>query len=260
MASERAPATAEVNRRAVLAELGQLRVAIPAVVTKWDASKQLADCKPLVKDFATDEEDQRVAESVPVVSSCPVVFPGGKLFRLTFPISDGNLVIGGSTVPATTGLLVFSERSIDRWLSGQGDEVDPEFDHRHHLADAIFFPGLNTSANPLGDVPTDHCTLGVDGGLQIHFRKDVIAIGDEAGNDWISLAQKVTDTLNRLQTVLNALFAASVTPVNEPGNGAPSALQIAMQAAFSAANITDGLLPHTSTWPDNTAASQAKAK
>lgn len=244
--------------RAIRAALSErVRSMIPARVAKLhldgDGNLISVDCKPLVGDFHRDETGALVTRSVPIINNVPVQFMTGGGFTFTVPI-----VAGAS---GTLGALFFSDRSMDRWLSGQGQEVtDPEIYTRSALTDAVFFPGLLPFGAPMDPAaPVDHATAGSIAGKRIHFRDGVICAGDEAGSDFGSLAGKVADTLDRLQTVLNVFFKATATPVNEPGNGAPSALQIALMAAFSAAHITDTLgVDHT--WPDSTAAEQFKAK
>lgn len=176
---------------------------IPAVVTAWDPSIQRADCRPLVKQAYVDESGERQVESLPIVPGVAVQFPGGGGYRLTVPISDGNTVIDGAIAPATTGMLIFAERSIDKWLSGSGQEVDPEIDHSHQLSDAVFVPGLNPFQAALASCPGDHMTVGADGGVQSHYRKNIIAHGDESGNDFVALAQKVLDQLDAIQTAFS---------------------------------------------------------
>ncbi len=261
MPSERAPELAEVIRRAIEARLLDVHVSLPVKVVKYDAAKQRVDVKPLVRRAAFGEDGARTAESMPVIPGVPVLFPGAGGFQLTFPICDGSTKVDGTpdTPEATTGLVIFAEASLDKWLSGKGEEVDPEIDHTHALPDAVFLPELRTFINPRPNVPTDHAALGSAAGVQLHFRGTLIAAGEEAGNDFVALAKKVGDTLKRLQVVLNALFSATAAPINEPGNGAPSALQIALKSALSAAHITDVVaLDHT--WPDDVAAGSLKAK
>lgn len=148
--------------RAIEAFAARLPKAMPARVTKYEADKQRVTCKILVQQPYVDEEDARQVESLPAVPGVPVRFDGGGGFRSTYPISDGNLILGTTRVPATTGLLVFCDRSLDKWLTGSGAEVDPEFDHQHALADAVFFPGLNPFGAPLAHVPTDKMSIGRD--------------------------------------------------------------------------------------------------
>lgn len=203
--SERAPSKAEVIRRAVRAGMASLRVMLPCVVTKWDASIQRADVKILIKQAYLDEEDNRKVEPWPVVSGVPVRFPGGGDVRITFPISDGNLTDDdGNRQPATTGYLIFADISLDKWLTGKGGEVDPEIDHQHALADGVFEPGLRSFGSPWSSVPTGHGTIGYDSGVQVHFHKDkAVVASNEAAAQFVALANKVLDELNKIKTAHN---------------------------------------------------------
>lgn len=245
MASERSPELAEVVRRALDAGLLDLRVALPGRIVSFDSATQRADVKPTVKRAFLDEEDERKLDQLPVIPGVPVVFPGAGGYRFTFPVKagdqDGDLC-----------LLVFADASLDRWLAGSGAEVDPEIDHSHALPDAVALLGLHTFGAPLSSFPTDHATAGKDDGVQIHFRGSTISIGDETNNDFLARAQKVVDELNKLKTHFD-VWQAIITgaAINEPGNGAPSALQAALKIAILAS-------PYPA--PASVAASQAKGQ
>lgn len=252
--SERRPDISEVIRRSIDGRLSSVHTAIPAVICSWNADKQRASCKVLVKQPYFDEEGIRQVESIAVIPGVPVQFMGAGGFRMTCPISDGNLVIEGNKIKATTGTLFFTERSLDRWLSGIGAEVDPDIDHMFDMTDAIFIAGLNPFGAPLSSCPTDHMTLGADAGVQIHFHNGTIACGDESGNDFVALAQKVLDNFNALKDHFSAIEGVLTgPPINEPGNGAPSALQAALALSISAP-------PNSYPAPTSVAASQIKAK
>src|SRR5262249_11851944 len=113
---------AEIIRNFVKAGTGALRVALPGRVEQYDATKQSVDVAPLLKNPFEDQTGALQTESLPVVPGVPVIFPGGGGFRITFPVAAGD-----------TGLLVFSDRSLDRWLAGDGSEVDPVLLNQHHL-------------------------------------------------------------------------------------------------------------------------------
>jgi len=191
--SVRAPELAEVIRVALEARIAQVNVCLPARVEKYDAATQKADVKPLVMMFYRDESDERQVESLPVIASVPVAFPQGGGYCLTFPIKAGDI-----------GIIQWSQLSLDRWLSGHGQEVDPEIDHIHGLSDGIFIPGLRPFGAPLKGVPSDHAALGTENGIRIHLRNDIISIGDEYGNDWIALASKVAAELNAVASAAGA--------------------------------------------------------
>lgn len=175
--SDRQTTLAEVINAAVDGGGRDIYTCIPAKVVKWDAQKQRADCQVLVKNVTDGEDGARQVESVPVVPGVPVQFIGAGGFRLTCPISDGS-----AGKAATTGSLFFSHRSLDKWLSGSGGEVDPELDHDHALGDAIFIPGLMPFGAPWQSMPTDSMSIGDDasGNGRIHFKSGEVDLGEGA--------------------------------------------------------------------------------
>ena len=227
----RRPRRQTVIAAAVEAALKRLPRALPARVTKYEADKQRVSCKVLVMRPFFDEEDERQVESIPVIPGVPVIFPGGGGFRETYPISDGNLQINGAPVAATTGLLVWADRSLDKWLTGKGDEVDPEFDHVNSISDAFFLPGLNPFGAPLSSAPTDHMTVGADGGVQIHIHLTQVGVGADASD----LASDAVVTKKDLQALYFAINSSGITPMD---GGAT--LKAAILAALGAAGWSSG--------------------
>lgn len=174
--NERGLRLEEVIARAVEAFGKRTPKSLPAKVVRVDANKRAVDCKVLVMRSFIDEEDARQIESIPVIPSVPLSLPP----FYAPPISDGTLVFGGSTLPATTGALVWCDRSLDRWLSGHGQEVDPEVDHDHALVDAWFVPGLFPYGAVPFALPQDAILVGDDTGAPFAARK-----GDDVGSGTI---------------------------------------------------------------------------
>jgi hypothetical protein len=158
MSPSRTPTLSELIRLAIEARLAGVHVSVPGRVEKYDASKQRADIKPLVKTAQ--------GESVPVITNVPIIFPGGGGFRVVFPVVKGDTV-----------LLVFCERSIDNWKK-RGGEVDP-IDTRHHaLSDAVAYVGLRAESDAMKDAPTGSMKVGKDAGsVQAEFKDDEVEIG-----------------------------------------------------------------------------------
>lgn len=165
---------ADVMKRAIANALADLHTAMPGKVVKvykdGDNIKYV-DVQPVLKFAFFNEDDQRISDSFPVIPGVPVNFPGGGGAYITFPIAEGD-----------TGIIVFSEASLDKWLS-KGGEVDPEFDHRFELTDAMFLPGLRPFANRLKNVPSDRLTIGMNEGLRIHIDGSTIRIGSDVGGE-----------------------------------------------------------------------------
>jgi hypothetical protein len=177
--NERGVRLEEVIARAVEAFGKRTPKSLPAKVVRVDAAKRAVDCKVLVMRSFIDEEDARQIESIPVIPSVPLSLPP----FYAPPISDGTLVFAGSTLPATTGALVWCDRSLDRWLSGSGQEVDPELDHDHALVDAWFVPGLYPYGAVPFALPQDSILIGDDTGAPFAARK-----GDGVGSGTIQFS------------------------------------------------------------------------
>lgn len=206
--SERSPSLAELLERATNAAQRRIFRCRPGRVTKWDASKQKANVQPLIKIPYLDEEQNRQVESDAILTDVPVLFMGAGPLRITFPVSDGKLVIEGETIPATRGVIFWSEVSLDKWLAtSDGKEVDPELDHRDMHNDAIFVPGLNPFGDPLDDVPTDHMSVGFDGGLQIKIKKNTIEAGtkDAALMQFVALANLVKQNHDDIKSMFDSI-------------------------------------------------------
>lgn len=197
--AERPASWAEVIRRAIDAKLADIHTTIPGKVVRVNmsgASVRSVDVQPVIKRGHLDEEDRRVVEDMPVIPSVPVEFPSAGDYRITFPIAVG-----------TTGLIHFSEASLDVWLA-KGGTVDPQDDRRFNLSDAIFRPGLRAIAESLGSVPTNRMTVGDDGGLQIHIDKSSIRLGDNAA---LEALIKGTSHIAAMKPFLDGLTALAGT-------------------------------------------------
>ncbi len=207
----RNPTMAEVIRTALDRRWTDLRVALPGRVESYDSAKQLVQVQPLIKEPVEGEDGTVTQERLPVVTNVPVIFPSGGGMRLTFPIQAGD-----------TGLLVFSDRSLDLWLD-QGGEVAPEDARRHHVADAVFFPGLHPNNDPWSGADTSVITIGSDSGTA----------------QFVALANLVLDRLNELKSAINGW-----TPIPSDGG---AALKTALTTLFT-------------TWPASVASATVKVK
>lgn len=223
--ADRSPTLANVLKRALDSRLYGMRVSIPARVERYDAAKRSVDVKPLVRDTVNVGTEDEQSVSVPVISNVPVVFPGAGGFGVTFPIARGDTV-----------LLVFADRSLDKWLSS-GGEVDPVDVRSHHLSDAIAIPGLH-SFSTVVEAHSEDLVVGIDGGAQIHLKPNgEVHIGGENAADWVALAAKVNVELDRIKadltTLKGAISSAPVAPMD--GGATFKAALIAALPAFPSA-------------------------
>lgn len=125
------PTFAETIRQAMAGHTQDLRVAMPAEVIEYDHKKQMVTVKPYFKRKYRDGE---LADS-PMIYKVPVAFPRAGESFIAMPIKKGHTV-----------LLVFSDRSMEKWLNS-GTSVDPEDTRAHHISDAIAIPGCYPFSN-----------------------------------------------------------------------------------------------------------------
>lgn len=178
----------------------ELHTAIPGRVESYDATLQRASIQPVIKEAFEDETGERVVARLPVIPGVPVQWPSGGGYFISFPLQPGD-----------TGLLLFSQASLDVWLS-EGGEVDPLDDRRFHLSDGIFIPGVRSFKTPLSGVSSDHATFGKESGLQIHIDGSKIKIGSDIGaeNESAVLGDTLTTHLGLLNA-WNILVATALT-------------------------------------------------
>ena len=189
--------------------VADLHTALPGKIVKYDESTQKADVQPLIKERYTDESGAQQSRELPVIPSVPVQFPGAGGYRITFPVAVGD-----------TGLIMFAEASLDKWLVS-GGTVNPADERRHDLTDAVFLPGLRDFGHALTSAPTDRATFGKDDGLQIHVDGSKIRIGS---NSPIELEKAVCgDTLWNYLTALSGLVEWLASHTHPTPAGASSA-------------------------------------
>jgi len=107
--------------------VSDIHTTMPARIESYDHTQQRASVQPLIKKQYRDGQEV----SMPIIDRVPVVFPRSGGASLTFPVKAGDNV-----------LLVFSERSMEKWLQ-DGGEQNPEDPRKFDLTDAIALPGLN---------------------------------------------------------------------------------------------------------------------
>lgn len=183
------PSLATVIAESVKYHLGEVNTSIPARILSYNASTQEASVQPLVK---RRYRDGRVVDRAPI-TGVPIIFPAAGGGIITFPVQEGDTV-----------LLIFSQRSIDRWVRGSGEPVDPLDNRKHDISDAMAIPGLFPFANTLdadpdnvevkfGDVcfrmtPDGEMIIDAPGGLTINANTqhngniDIDGVSDATGD------------------------------------------------------------------------------
>ena len=163
--------------------LVDLHTALPAIVQKYYPDTQVADVQPAIKKKYNLGGEEQILD-MPVITGVPVVFPSAKNSCLVFPIEQGDSV-----------LLVFSERSMERWLSS-GGVTEGGINRKFDLTDAIAIVGLHSFNNP-NVVDANTLTLQHKQAKIKLTNSNKISIGNEQ--------LELLDWLNRLVTEIKAI-------------------------------------------------------
>jgi hypothetical protein len=179
----------------VQSRLNEVHVALPAKIVTYKPAQEagaphLADVQPTLIRVFVDDDDQEVPVEYPVIPDVPVAFPRGGGGFLTFPLKAGDLV-----------LLVFAQRSLDAWLQTDGKTpTDPGDARRHHVTDAVAYPGLLTATNFIPNVNTTDVVLGLeDGSIAIHLQPSG-KVAVNGGNKALAKAAETEARLAALET------------------------------------------------------------
>lgn len=202
------PTLAQVIKDAVEQRLTEVHVCLPAQVVSYDSSKQMATVQPsFLRKYQTGEVVQ-----MPVINNVPVAFPRAGKAYLSLPMNAGDHV-----------LLVFSERSLDVWLSA-GGIVDPNDSRKHHISDAIAIPGCYPFNNPISGASSSDVVLGNDQSKIVLQPSGKFKIQKTGGDELFDLIDQ-----------LFQLFAATTTmTLMGPQPFVNSAQYLLLQAKFAA--------------------------
>ncbi|MEW5804665.1 MAG: Gp138 family membrane-puncturing spike protein [bacterium] len=133
-------------REAIRAQLLDMYTAMPARVEKYTPATQKADVQILLRKRYQNSEPNEY----PVIPSVPVQWPsaGGGNAYVHLPLKAGDL-----------GVIIVCSRSIDNWLSGDGQISSPDNPRHHDLSDSIFIPGVRPFKAVLANVSADNLVI-----------------------------------------------------------------------------------------------------
>lgn len=253
----RTPELADIIRQAIEDRLADVHVMLPGRIDSYDASLQKADVEPLIKRVQ-QTVDGELDEELPVIPGVPVVFPRAGGFKITMPVEPGDRC-----------MLVFCERSIETYQTGQGRrgdtsslirQSDPGTFEMHNLSDPVAVMGWYNDAEALSPAPdTSDMVIGEHGGPVIHIGGDQINLYEKSGgeHDFIALAQKVLTELQTAKanaqaavTYTQGFITAFTAAVIVPQDGGASLKSTTIAATPSPPTLTD---------PQSVAATKVKA-
>lgn len=174
--------------RDVIADrLRQVNTCMPGRINKYDPVTRKAEVQPLIKEKYADG----TILTLPPISAVPVIMPATQSSGLALPIGLGD-----------TCLLLFAQRSIDRWLA-QGGISESADKRMHALSDAIALVGIFpfNAAHADGDG-----LLLYNNTIKLRMAAEKIAIG----NVTVELLDEITKALDEIATLSTTWGAATV--------------------------------------------------
>ena len=172
---------------AIKSIISGMHTCLPGRIESYDYTTQKASVLPLLRDVYSDGEEI----NMPVIIDVPVVFPAIGSVGLTFPVNAGDGV-----------LLVFAERSLDKWLS-RGGVVTPDDPRRFDLSDAIAIVGLNPfTETSQADNNTDVTLQNGTAKLKLQTGGKV-ALGTST-NELLAIIEELIDVIKAITTTAPA--------------------------------------------------------
>ena len=220
--------------------VSQIHTTTIGVIQSFNPETQTVVVQPAIKKVITSEDQTTIiytSANHPLLTNVPVVFPGGGDWFMTFPIKEGD------------ECLIFSmERSIGEWMKNGGVQDPSTYKRKLSFKDAIVMVGLNSKASSLPEFNAEQPELrNRAGDVKLTMTETGMILtgecqltGDTDNAVRYSALETAYNELNNkfngLISVLEPIFTG--TPIPEPGNGSPSALQLAIATAWASAYLT----------------------
>lgn len=141
----------EALRAAIDGALASLQTSMPGIIQSFDPQKMTAVVQPAIRAVVTNPDYTIRELNLPLLVDCPVVFPCGGGYTLTFPIKPGDEC-----------QVIFASRCIDNWWLAGGIQSQAEI-RLHDISDGFVYVGPRSQPRTIG-VSTDSTQLRSDSG------------------------------------------------------------------------------------------------
>lgn len=127
-----------------------LWTAIPGIIQSFNEDNMTVDVQPSIQGVYTNQQGAQTLVDMPLCLDCPVQFPCGGGYSLTFPIAEGDEC-----------LLIFASRCIDGWWQNGG--ISPPVELRmHDLSDGFALLGFRSVPRVLSNISLNSTQLRSD--------------------------------------------------------------------------------------------------
>lgn len=134
--------------------LGNMHTCLPGIIKTYDPVKKIANIQPSLK---RKYQEEAVEVNLPIIPNVPICFPQTQTSIISIPLKVDDEV-----------LLVFSERSLDKWKSS-GGLLSPEDTRKFDLSDAFAIPAVKPTQQGVAADDGDAIRLeNINGIVRIH--------------------------------------------------------------------------------------------
>lgn len=130
----------ETRVRELNGRFAQAWTALPGIVQSFNAAQQTVVVQPAIRAVVFDVNGVATNMQLPLLLDCPVQFPSGGGFTLTFPVASGDEC-----------LVVFASRCIDAWWQSGGVQNQAVM-RMHDLSDGFAVLGFSSVPRVIGSV------------------------------------------------------------------------------------------------------------
>ena len=143
-------------RDLIMAARMDLHTAMPGIIQSFDAARMTCTIQPAIRGAIIAPNGRAEAADLPLLVDCPVVFPGGGGYILTYPLKTGD-----------EALIVIAERCIDAWWQSGGVQAAAEY-RLQDLSDGFVIPGPRSQPHVVaGGVGMAGAELRTDSGTTV---------------------------------------------------------------------------------------------
>lgn len=184
----------------------KIRTIIPGRIAGFDPQTQRCSATPAVQSYYYDVDlEEPVAYEPPQITNCPVWFPAGGGFQITYPLADGD-----------DCLILCAERSIDEWMATGNASSAPRDLRRFDFSDAIVLPGIRPAARPLDINDASLVITHAGNGAILRVNDDgTVYLGNSTADVVAQLESTLAQLeghLTNVQTAMAAIVTAAAAP------------------------------------------------
>ncbi|MBC7074655.1 MAG: hypothetical protein H5T98_01005 [Syntrophomonadaceae bacterium] len=140
--------------RAFDGRLANVWTSMPGIIQSFNAAEQTVVVQPAIRAIQFDKDGVSTNVDLPVLLDCPVQFPSGGGFTLTFPVAQGDEC-----------LIVFANRCIDAWWQSGGVQNQAVM-RMHDLSDGFAVLGFSSVPRVIGNISATSTQLRSNDGAE----------------------------------------------------------------------------------------------